>query len=270
MGYFHSASSRKCSALAWPRGRQRAGVGRQSSSQRMQGPSLSLDKSLSIRESTVGGLGDAACLWQVPSWSGASWAAPTARARLGDALAPQGTATQPPGRPRGVPLQSCRAARAVLEGDPGQTRCPPRCSRSEKPSSHTRIYRKSLHQSINSSPTDAAGNTSPVWGELWEMELTPTAALSPLSPSSEAVEHPAALQDPGGAIAMATGFPCPPLPACQDREQNPQGPLIRTGSQSFAAEILGLEDKMGRVRGYGSGLGDRCKEGKNTPKKLNI
>lgn len=49
----------------------------------------------------------------------------------------------------------------------------------EKPSSHARIYRKSLHESINSSPTDAAGNASPVRGELREMELTPTPAPSP-------------------------------------------------------------------------------------------
>lgn len=87
------------------------------------------------------------------------------------------------------------------------------------------------------------------------MESTPTPALSPLSPSSEAAEHLAALQDPGGTITMATGFPCPPLPACQAREQNSQGPLIRTGSQSFAAEILELGERMGWVRGYGSRLG---------------
>lgn len=72
---------------------------------------------------------------------------------------------------------------------------------------------------------------------------------------------------------MARGFPCPPLPslpACRAGEQNSQGPLIRTGSQSFAAEILGLGERMGWVRDYGSRLGGRCKEGKNTPKKLNI
>lgn len=59
----------------------------------------------------------------------------------------------------------------------------PTAAAPEKPSSHARIYRKSLHESINSSPTDAAGNTSPVWGELREMELTPAPAPSPAHPT---------------------------------------------------------------------------------------
>lgn len=74
-------------------------------------------------------------------------------------------------------LQGC--PEAALEGDPVQTRCPSHRGSSGKPSSHAPIYRKSLHHSINSSPTGAAGNTSPVWGKLQKMELTPAPAPSP-------------------------------------------------------------------------------------------
>lgn len=130
MGYFHSASSWKCSALAWPRGRERAGVGRQGSSRRMRGSSPSLDKSLSIRESTMGRLGDAACLRQVRCLLGSTHS----QARAGGCSGPSGdTHTQPLARPRGAPLQSCLSSRkAALEGDPAQTRCPSHRSSSGK------------------------------------------------------------------------------------------------------------------------------------------
>lgn len=144
----------------------------------MQGPSPSLDKSLSSRESTMGGLGDAACLWQVPSWSGASWAAPTARARLEDALALQGTPTEPLAD---LEVFLCRAA-GLLEQHWRETLdkhgAHPTVAALENPSSHAHTYRKTLYQSLNSSPTDAASNTSPLWGEPWEMELTPTPSPS--------------------------------------------------------------------------------------------
>lgn len=258
MGYFHSASSWKCSALAWPRGRERAGVGRQGSSQRMQGPSPSLDKSLSIRESAMGGLGDAACLWQVPSWSGASWAAPTAKARLEDALALQGTPTQP--RPE-LQVFLCRAAglpeqhwRETLDKHGAH----PAVAALEKPSSRAHIYGKSLHQSINSSPTDAAGNASPMVGELWEMELTPTPApcpphcLPPVSLSStqqlcRTLEEPLPRPEASSAHLCLLCLPAEPGSRAH-RAPHP-------GSQSFAAEILGLGERMGWVRGHRSGLG---------------
>lgn len=189
-----------------------------------------------------------------------------AGAQLEDALAHRGQSHSPWAD---LEVSLCRAAglpqqhwRETLDKHGAH----PTVAAQEKPSSHPSIYRKSLHQSINSSPTDAAHNASPVWGELWEMELTPTPALSPLSPSSEAAEHPAGLQDPGGAITVATGFPCPPLPACQAREQNSQGPLIRTGSQSFAAEILGLGERMGWVMGAGWGVD--AKKGRTHQKNI--
>lgn len=211
MGYFHSASRWKCSALAQPRGRERPGVGRQGSSEMMQGPSPP---------------------WMNPSpskraqWE--SWEMLPACGRCPARQVPPGQHQQGwrmlwprRGHPHSpwadLEVLLCRAAglpeqhwRETLDKHSAH----PTVAALENPSSHARICRKSLHQSLNSSPTDATSNTSPMWGELWEMELTPTPSpTTPLSPSSEAVEHPAALQDPGGAIAIARGFPCPPQPA---------------------------------------------------------
>lgn len=165
MGYFHSASSWKRSALARPRGRERAGVGRQGSSQRMQGPSPSLDKSLSIMERRMGGLGDAACLWQ---------RCPAAQVPLGQLPQPrQGWRMlwhcrgDPHSPWTNLEVFLCRAAglpepcwRETLNKHSAH----PTAAALEKPSSHTGIYRKFLHQSINSSPTSAAGNISPMLG----------------------------------------------------------------------------------------------------------
>lgn len=58
-------------------------------------------------------------------------------------------------------------------------------------------------------------------------------------------------------------FPaCPPSQGAK--------PSIHNRSQSFAAEILELGKRMGRVRGYGSRAGARIKGGRHTPKKPNI
>lgn len=171
MGYFHSASSWKCSALARPRGRERADVGRQGSSQRMQGPSPSLDKSLSIRKSTVGGLRDAACLWQVPPGQHPQ---PGQGCRMlwpyrGHPHSPQADLEVFLCRAAGLPEQHWRE---TLDKHGAH----PTAAALENPSSHACNYRDSLHQSLDISPTDAAA--SAVRGELWEMEFTPIPAPS--------------------------------------------------------------------------------------------
>lgn len=145
MGYFHSASSWKCSALAWPRGRERAGVGRQGSSRRMRGSSPSLDKSLSIRESTMGGLGDAACLWQVRCLLGSTHS----QARAGGCSGPSGDTHTAPG-------QTSRCSFAELseqqEGSTGGRPCtntvpiPPRQLRKSPPP--TPLFIESLYTSL--------------------------------------------------------------------------------------------------------------------------
>lgn len=103
-----------------------------------------------------------------------------AGAQLEDALAHRGQSHSPRAD---LEVSLCRAAglpqqhwRETLDKHGAH----PTVAAQEKPSSHPSIYRKSLHQSINSSPTDAARNASPVWGELWEMELTATPALPPV------------------------------------------------------------------------------------------
>lgn len=141
----------------------------------------------------------------------------------------------------------------------------------EKPSSHTHIYRKSLHQSINSSPTNAAGNTSPVWGELWEVELTPTPAPSPphcLPPVrlSSTQQLCRTLEEPLPQPEASPAHLCLPSHGAELTVL-----LIQTGSQSFAAEILGLGERMEWVRRLWEQVGGvDAKKGRTHQKNLNI
>lgn len=133
----------------------------------------------------------------------------------------------------------------------------------ENPSSHAHIYRKSLH------PPILPATLHPCWGSSgkWSYHQHHLPA-TPWSPSSEAVEHPAALQDPGGAIAMTRGFSCPPLPA-EPGSRTHRDPSSKLGARASLLRFWDWERGWAGAGVIGAGCGGKMQRREEHTKKKN-